>query len=266
MIWFWWLILALAGCFLIILLVGSSHFKKVFKMFKNGNVCVTGLRGTGKDVLFGNVIARRPEPYVSNLNYGGDFHQVDFGRLDCGGNVYLDFLSGKVKFYEYPYPSGSDVYVSDAGIYFPAQYCSELNRKFGSLATYQALSRQVSHNNFHVNTQNLNRVWDKIREQSDLYIRCRRCLFIGQWVFQSVTVYDKAQSCVDRVRPCRISVPLLNKQAKTQANIYRDQFFNTHGDVRDMLLIYRNRSGHDTYYFESLMKEGASDEDKKIKD
>ena len=49
--------------------------KNILKLFKNGNVCVTGLRGTGKDVLFGNVIYRlftkNHIPYISNLDYGG---------------------------------------------------------------------------------------------------------------------------------------------------------------------------------------------------
>lgn len=229
--------------------------KLIRKYFKRGNVCVTGLRGTGKDLMFGNVIVRREEPYVGNLDYGGEFYAADFSKLDCGGNVYTDFLSGNVKGYEYPYPSGADVYVSDAGIYFPSQYCSQLNQKYGALATYQALSRQVSHNNFHFNTQNLNRVWDKIREQSDIYIRCRRCIYLWGLVIQFITIYDKAQSCIDRVRPCRIKVPMFNRQAKMNAQIYRDQFFNTHGEVTDHVLIYVNKSKHDTYYFEKMMKE-----------
>lgn len=255
-----WVVLSLAALFALIVILCRRNFKKVYKLFFEGNVCVTGLRGTGKDLLFGNVISRRGEPYVSNLDYGGEFHLADFSKLDCGGNVYTDFLSKEVKPYVYPYPLGSDVYVSDAGIYFPSQYCSQLNNKFGSIATYQALSRQVSHNNFHINTQNLNRVWDKIREQSDIYIRCRKCVYLFGWVFQSVTLYDKAQSCIDRVRPCRVKVPLFNKQAKMNAQIYQDQFYNTHGLVRDKLLFYRNRSGHDTYYFEKMMK-GVSDEE-----
>ncbi len=260
-----WVIIALAAIVGLVFLVGYLNFKKVYKMFLQGNMCVTGLRGTGKDLLMGNVIVRRNVDYVGNLDYTGDehFHPADFSSLDCGGNVYTDFLSGSVKPYSYPYPAGSDVYVSDAGIYFPSQYCSQLNNKYGSIATYQALSRQVSHNNFHINTQNLNRVWDKIREQSDMYIRCRKCVYLpGDLVFQSVTVYDKAQSCIDRVRPCRVKVPMFNKQAKMNANIYRDQFYNTHGTVKDMLLIYRNKSKHDTYYFEKLMKEVKNEEKK----
>lgn len=233
---------------------------KIKRMFKNGNVCVTGLRGKGKDLLFGNVIARRNEPYVSNLDYGYQFQEADFKLLDCGGNVYYNFIEGNIQFYEFPYIDGSDVYVSDAGIYFPSQYCNELNKKYGSMPTYQALSRQVSHNNFHVNAQNLNRVWDKIREQSDTYIRCTRCIYLFGLVIQFITIYDKAESCVNRVRPCRVHVPFFNREARVNAQIYRDNFYNTHGNVTNHMLIYRNKSKHDTYYFEKLLKEGEKNE------
>ena len=34
-------------------------FNKIVQLFKSGSVSVTGMKGTGKDVLIGNVIARR---------------------------------------------------------------------------------------------------------------------------------------------------------------------------------------------------------------
>lgn len=228
-------------------------FSQVVRLFKKGNVCVTGLRGTGKDVLFGNVIARRKAPYISNLNYGGKFILADFNRLNCGGNLYKNFLNGDILEYDYPYPIGADVYVSDSGIYFPSQYQAELVKKYGSMATHQALTRQVSENNFHINTQNLSRCWDKIREQSDTYIRCRWCKVIFGIVFQGIRIYDKAESCQKRVRPCRVRAPLFNKEAQINALIYRDNFFNTHGEVKDRLLVYRNKSNHDTLYFGRLL-------------
>lgn len=238
------------------------RFKKIIKLFKEGNVCVTGLRGTGKDLLFGNVIARRKLAYVSNMDYGRKFYLADFNLMDCGGNVYDNFINGDIKYYRWQYPMGADVYVSDAGIYFPSQYCSQLNNKYGSIATYQALSRQVSKNNFHINTQNLNRVWDKIREQSDTYIRCRKCIYIFGLVIQFITIYDKAQSCIDRVKPCKVSVPWLNPVARTQANTYKEQFFNSYGRVENRVLIYFNKSKHDTYRFKELMERGRFSEKK----
>ena len=45
------------------------NMRKIVKLFEQGNVCVVGLRGCGKDMLFANVIARRRQPYVSNTDY-----------------------------------------------------------------------------------------------------------------------------------------------------------------------------------------------------
>ena len=238
------------------------RFKKVVKMFEKGNVCVTGLRGTGKDLLMSNVVVRRDLPYVSNIDYGGFYAPLRLSLINLGENTYKDFINGTVKHYEFPYPKGSDIYVSDAGVYFPSQYCNELNRDFKYVPGYLALCRQVSHNNFHINVQNLNRAWDKIREQSDTYIMCRGCLYIPfvKIVIQLITVYDKYESCVNRVKPCRVRSPFLNAQARSTVDVYRDNFFNTHGSVKNRILIYRNKSSYDTYHFEKLLKEGIKNE------
>jgi hypothetical protein len=121
---------------------------------------------------------------------------------------------------------------------------------------FQAMSRQVSRNNFHINCQNLNRVWDKIREQSDTYIMCNWCKFLfKRLVIQKVTIYDKYQSCVDRVKPCRIHMPIFaDRQAKLTAQTYIDSFTNSHGTIKSRLLIYFNKSNHDTYHFEKVFK------------
>lgn len=236
------------------------RFKKIIKMFENGNVCVTGLRGTGKDLITGNVIARRNKPYISNLDYTKkkNFQKLDFQKLDCGCNTYKEFITGKINKYTFPYVYSSDVYISDSGIYLPSQYNNFLNRDYPHLPTYFALSRQVSDNNVHINVQNLNRVWDKVREQSDTYIYCNKCFYIPyiNIVIQKITLYDKAQSCIDRVNPCRIPFTLLgNSMSRMQARIYRDNFYNTHGTIKRRLLIYHNKSKHNTLYFGDLLEE-----------
>lgn len=228
--------------------------KKVIKYFENGNVCVFGLRGKGKDLLMSNVIARRNKDYVSNIDYGGKFHLLDFEKIDCGKNDYKNFVKGKINKYVFPYPMGSDIYISDCGIYLPSQYCNELNRDYKYLCTYQALSRQVSHNNVHFNAQNLNRVWDKIREQSEVYLRCEKCFYLWGLVIQKITYYDKYESACNRVKPCRIKVPLFaKKDIKQNALMYVDNFYNQHGEVKSFWVIYFNKSNYDTYYFEKLL-------------
>lgn len=234
------------------------RFRKVIKIFDSGNVCVCGLRGTGKDLLMSNVVVRRDLPYISNIDYGGSYNPFDYSKLSCGSNTYDNFILGNVSNYFYDYPDGTDVYLSDAGIYFPSQYCNELNKKFPYMSVFQAISRHVGDCNFHFNSQNLNRVWDKIREQSDIYILCRGCLYLKGWVFQRITIYDRYQSAVDRMRPLRLPLPLLsNKESRMMRKIQIAQFEASHGLIRDHFLIYRNKSTYNTRQFKEILERGS---------
>ena len=124
-------------------------------MFNSGNVCVCGLRGRGKDLLMSNVVVRRNLPYVSNMDYGGEHYELVMQHFDCGGNTYQNFIDNKYIPYSFPYEDGTDIYISDAGVYFPSQYCSELNRHYGYFSTFMALSRHLGDSNLHFNVQML---------------------------------------------------------------------------------------------------------------
>lgn len=231
-------------------------FSKIEKMFKKGSVCVTGLRGTGKDVLMGNVAIRRKKPYISNLNYGGTCYPFNYNEIDLK-NTYNDILQGIPNKYIWPYEEGTDLYISDVGVYFPSQYCNLLNRDYQSFPYYMALSRQISKNNVHINVQNLNRAWDKIREQSDIYIRCLWCKVIGKLVIQKITIYDKYEACLNRVKPCRVKIPVLaNREMRLRYQMHIDTFEEKNGKVKNAYLVYINKSSHDTYYFKSFFENG----------
>lgn len=234
------------------------RFKKIIKLFESGNVCVCGLRGTGKDLLMSNVVTRRQKPYISNIDYGFNHYPFNYDDLDCGKNIYSNFIDGKVNNYVYPYPDGTDVYLSDAGIYFPSQFCSDLNRRFPYMAVFQAISRHVGDCNFHFNAQNLNRVWDKIREQSDIYIMCRGCFYFKDIVFQRITIYDRYQSAVDRQRPLRLPMPLFsNKETRMLRKIQLAQYEASHGMIKDAFLIYKNKSTYNTRQFKEILEKGS---------
>lgn len=232
------------------------------RLFRRGNCFVFGERGDGKDVLFGNIIARSKKPYISNCDYTHDdrYIPLDFSKLDCGKNTWQDFLNGTIKYYEYPYPLGADIYISDTGVYLPSQYNGELDKKFAYLPTFFSLSRHVGRCNIHANTQGLSRPWLKLREQGRRYIRCRgvfKPLMKIGIVVQKVTIYSKYESGVACIEPCRITIPLLaTPDARMNAQIYRDKFFNQHGSVKTHFLIYFNKSKHDTHHFEKILKEG----------
>lgn len=230
--------------------------KKIIKLFEDGNVSVCGLRGTGKDMLFANVVCRRKKPYISNVNYGGLWHPFDPLMFDCGKNTYKNFFEGNVQYYEYPFPDGVDIYASDAGIYFPSQFCNELNRAYSFFPVFQALTRQLGECNFHFNSQNLNRVWDKIREQSDTYIMCNRCLVWRGWVIQVVTIYESYESAVHRVPPFRIKKPLFSSDRRFQWEMAYQNYLIAHGTIHRRLLIYKNRSNYDTRIFKEMLKNG----------
>lgn len=233
-------------------------FFQVINLFKQGSVCVVGLRGTGKDMLMANVAVRRKKPYVSNIDYGGHFLPLELDKLDCGCNTYRDFISGQVKKYIYPYPDGTDIYTSDIGVYFPSQYCSELNRDFKQVPVTLALLRQLGDAEWHFNVQNLNRAWDKLRELSCTYIACRWCkVLFGKLVIQKVMIYDKYESCVNRLEPFKVTAPLFcSPQTRTQVKLMKQQYECTNGKIKPMLLVYLNKSNYDTRFFKEMLKNG----------
>lgn len=236
--------------------------RQIIKLFEQGDVCVVGLRGCGKDMLFANVIARRKQVYISNTNYhcnDSPFLKLRFDNLNIKNN-YQNFISDDIIPYDYPYPDNADIYIADCGIYLPSQYCNELNKKFPEFPAFYALSRQIGQCNVHINVQNLNRVWDKLREQSDTYIRTTSCrVLFGKFVIQHVVVYDKYQSCVDRVEPFKpTSIPLMcSKQTKAallQSNDEAKRRYNeVYGSVKGYTLIYKNLSKYDTRLFKGVL-------------
>lgn len=264
-------IIILAVLLVAFIVLRVCSIKKIVKLFESGNCCVCGLRGTGKDMLTANVIARRKTAYISNMDYKAYskrcFKKVYSPCIDLQldslniGNSYRNLISGDIVNYNYPYPDKVDIYISDCGVYFPSQYCSQLNKEYESMPMFQALSRHFGDCNFHVNVQNLNRVWDKIREQSDIYIRCLSCkVLFGHFVVQKVIIYDNYNACVNRVEPFKaVPVPLLgkNKDLIRAQNVQRKtDFVERNGSVKSATLIYKNNSLYDTRLFKKIFQGG----------
>lgn len=250
------------------------NLRKLIKLFRSGSVSVCGLRGRGKDMLIANIIARRKEGYISNVDYkckGCKFVPLRMDYLDVRNN-YRNFIYHNINKYEYSYPLGYDIYISDVGVYFPAQYNGELNKEFKQFPVFMALSRQLGECNVHTNTQALQRPWDKLREQSDIYVRCERCVYLGKkfrWlplVIQTVTLYDKFESAQDAVDPYEHIKSPASISSKVRAEYKaRDRaaardFRERRGKVRRMTLIYFNKSNYDTHIFRTILKGGDVDE------
>lgn len=235
------------------------RLKKIVRMFEDGNVCVCGLRGRGKDLLMANVAIRRKLPYVCNVDYGGVRYKFNPMYYDCGKNTYKNFIAGKVNKYVYPWEDGTDIYISDAGVYFPSQYCNELNRDYGYFASFMALSRHLGECNVHFNAQNLNRVWDKIREQSDQYIMVNGAFVLfGKIVLQKVTLYELYDSALKRVPPFRLRKPFFNADRRYQWEIQKSQYDIAHGSIQSKILIYWHKSNYNTRFFKEVLENGSA--------
>lgn len=226
------------------------------KLYENNSVSICGKKGRGKDMLTANVIARRkPRYYISNVDYrvkGKTFIRFDPKLLQCG-NDYRNFLQKRITRYVYPYPDNVDIYISDTGVYFPAQYCNQLNNEFRDIPTFCALSRHLGDCYLHTNAQALNRVWDKIREQSDTYIECLSCKVIGKIVIQRIRIYERYESALASIPPCRLSLPL-TKEERLNVKIERERYRIQYGEIKEKLLIYVNKSNYDTRIFKTLLE------------
>lgn len=243
------------------------RLRKIIKLFNEGNVAVCGLKGRGKDMLMANVAIRRKQRYISNIDYGGEYMPLEPTKMSVGGNTFKEFIKGNIKPYEYPYEDNIDIYISDVGVYFPAQYNGELNKDFREFPIFMALSRQLGECNVHYNVQNLNRAWDKLREMSDTYILCNKCIYI-KWlrlVIQKVTIYDYAESALRRLKPLKLpNVPLLAKnrrELEMHKETAKANHEASHGTIKSGWLIYRNKSNYNTRIFKEILKGETKNEE-----
>lgn len=254
-----------------------GSLKRIIRVVNRGNTAVVGMRGRGKDMLLANVVIRRGQEYISNVDYGlsGRFHKFDPMMFDVHNN-YKNFISGKVSKYIHPYPDGLDVYISDAGVYFPATYHSELSRAYSTFPTYMCLSRQIADSNVIINAQVISHVWDKIRSQCDSFINCDKCLYlprvlrgivrrlpknlrflVPKLVIQRVTIYDNEDSCVCRREPFLIKPPLLAKrEVREMVKMQKLNYTAQYGHIDRMWLVYFNKSDYNTRIFKEILENG----------
>lgn len=241
------------------------RLKQLAKLFDKRSVSVCGMKGTGKDMLFANIIAKRKyKYYISNMDYkitNKIFRKewINFDpKLLRVGNDYQTFLNGKVKEYVYPYPDNTDIYISDCGIYFPSQYSGRLDVEYKDIPTFLALSRQLGNCYVHTNCQALGRVWNKIREQSDVYIVCQRCFVVLGFVIQKIRIYENYESAEKNVIPFRLSMPMLNSQNRQNVLIERQRYYQNYGKIQEKWLFYRNKSKYDTRRFKTILERGEN--------
>lgn len=253
--------------------------KHAVKAFRDGSVFVVGRKGTGKDVLMGNVVVRRKSDYIGNNPYTTKYAMYPFDINDFVlPATYDEFLADDVGYYEFPYPEGTDIYLSDVGCYFPNFATLTLNKKYEGFVYFMMLSRQLGRCNVHLNTQAYGRVYDKIREQASFYILTKKCRwlknlcppllgripFLRDVCLMTYVIYERASSIETEAIEFRVKHPrrrLLRGGAhdETADQIWqnaKDQHETQYGKVTKVHSLFRNLSEHDTHYFKEVFKNG----------
>lgn len=249
------ILIALTIAIVIVVFNLIRNRKFVLKEFENASVVVAGKKGSGKDLLFQFVIKKRKKAYA-NMPYGDNVEVRDISTLSVAPNTYDSFINGKVMKVENQFPDSVDYFLSDGGIYLPSQYHGLLDKKYPSLPIFYALSRQLNDMRIHVNTQNFNRLWDKLREQADSYFKCLYAhVLFKRLVIQRVRFYSKYESAVNNVLP----FPKHGRGEEIQAQYLT--YCAQNGIIKDMYIIYLLPKKHyDTRYFQKVLyKEKTTD-------
>ena len=189
------------------------------KIFNNQSVIVFGRKGSGKDLLFQAIINTYKNGYLSNQNYGGKYENINISEMNVAPNTYETLLNNNITIVKKNDDfEKKDIFISDGGIYLPAQYDYLLNKFYKSMPLYFALSRQLYNQNIHINTQNIERIRKQLREQADYFIKVRRSLRIFNTFYIFYTTYDKYSSAQQDLR--QIGALKSNKYGKTTKAVY----------------------------------------------
>jgi len=129
----------------------------------------------------------------------------------------------------------------------PSQYCNILDKVYPGLPMFYALTRHAFNSNIHLNTQYLGRVWNKLREQADYYIKACWVLNLGFFLFCKVTVYDRYDTAIQEVSPLKHSH---NRDQKSTIDIFNSQY----GLIKNKYyFILKNHISYDTRVFHKYL-------------
>lgn len=218
--------------------------------FKKNNVVVYGKKGTGKDLIFNYVINHRRVKCCSNIQFNKKYCDIqNISDFELKSITYNDLIDNTFDKQDKTFIEKKDFYISDAGIYLPSQYSALLDKKYKSFPIVYALSRHLGHFNIHANAQALGRVWNKLREQADSFISCRKTYKIFGFLITKCIYYDKYESANSNLLPFKAG-SLSSKEKKA----LKAQFEATNGIIRTLYILQHKRNiKYDTRAFHEII-------------
>jgi hypothetical protein len=263
------LILLVVG-FLFVMFYFKQSGKWLAKFFSMGSVIVFGSKGRGKDLIFQKVInVRKKKCYCcSLLNPENDSQVFSYGKYSMplpislfkmGENSFTDIIENRIKKFHSTLLEGCDYYISDGGIYLPSQADSLLSKMYPSFPIAFALSRQWWLMNIHINAQSLNRIWVKLREQADIYIKACGVFKLPFGLLFKVRYYENVESAQKSLKPLKIPHKMLKMMDKQEVKMAKEQYDATHGVIEERYLwLWKKDIFYDTRYFKDIFVESSA--------
>jgi hypothetical protein len=221
---------------------------KVAKNFAKGNVIVFGTKGKGKDVLFQKVINKRKKiPYYSNLTYGYKHNKVNLIDMNVDPNDFENLISNNVNKIPITFKQKHDFYISDGGIYLPSHFDGLLTKYYKSMPVLYAVIRHLYDSNIHINTQALNRVWIKLREQADYYYKALYTFKFFGLLITKVRYFETYKGASENM------LPFNRKLLNGHNNALKEQHKATFGDIKNFFIVSKIKHlQYDSRYFYSM--------------
>jgi hypothetical protein len=239
---------------LIIWFISNNNLNFIVGLFKNNNVIVFGKKGTGKDLLFHSVIRKRKQLHYSNITFNNKTMPISISELSLFPNTYESLINGNVVKVDPNLKEKYDIYISDGGIYLPSQFDYLIDKKYPSLSIFYAVQRHLYNSNTHMNTQYLGRIYKKVREQADTYIKLKRSIFILGMYISFYTIYEKYESADLSL------MPMENKLLNGFNNGLVQQYQATNGYIKNGWYIgLKNKINYNTRYFRKVFLNDQED-------
>lgn len=178
-------------------LTGSNYWflqnQWLLWIMSSRNTYVFGPQGSGKDTLIAHFLEILNGLHYSNIRYNENTVVTKIKAFGAGDNTFSDLINDTLTPYESPFVAGTTLICSDAGAYFPSSEYKKLDEMYPSMPMWLAFLRQIGHN-FICNSQAYGRLWVKIREQMDYFIRLLAPVFIKDYIIVNAISYDRAES------------------------------------------------------------------------
>jgi hypothetical protein len=250
----------------------SLYFKRnaawLAKKYKSGNSITFGMQGNGKDVIYQKMINVIDKPCYAVMPYGPLTTVLPIKKLALGDNTFDKFIENKITKVKDEYIEGYHYWMSDAGLYFPSHLDVLLSKLYPSLPIAAALMRQVRDAHMHFNAQRGSRIWVKLREQCDIYVKACGCFKIPLLgLFVKARYYELEESADRSLKPLKIPKRMLALMDKQEVRMMKEQYDATNGLIREVWLFISFADLHfDTRYFRWIFKEKPLEDIKEIEE